>query len=175
MIIYRAVHNASGKTYIGLTTGELSIRIGRHLSYGKSLFTHSLRKHGLAAFTISVIDSAASLTELNEKERFWIAHYNCNAPNGFNLTDGGGGVTGWKASPETCRKISAAKKGHPMAESTKLKLRKAHLGLKASDAARAKMSASRKGVPLSKERAAQLRAAYANWVKINGYPTGRKL
>lgn len=143
MIIYRATRNADGKAYIGQTVDPLPVRIARHMSYGDGPFARALRKYGIEAFTIAVVDRAASRNELDQKEREWIARTNCLAPHGFNLTEGGGGTSGWTASAETRARVRAAKVGKPRPEAVKRRLREAATGRKHTMASRAKMSAYR--------------------------------
>jgi group I intron endonuclease len=92
MIIYKIENNINGKIYIGLTTKDLSKRIAGHIAENKSYIQKALNKYGLQSFTVSVIDSAESREILCEKEKYWIQHYGCKAPNGYNLTDGGDGL-----------------------------------------------------------------------------------
>lgn len=92
MIIYKIRNKINKKIYIGLTTKDLSKRIAEHVSENKSYIQKALNKYGLQSFAVTIIDSAESRAVLCEKERYWIQHYNCKAPNGYNLTDGGDGL-----------------------------------------------------------------------------------
>jgi group I intron endonuclease len=92
MIIYKIKNNINNKIYIGLTTKDLSKRIAEHVSENRSYIQKALNKYGIQSFNVSVIDSAESREILCEKERYWIQHYNCKVPNGYNLTDGGDGL-----------------------------------------------------------------------------------
>ena len=50
-----------------------------------------MRKYGEDAFLAEVIDTASSLDELKEKEKYWIKYYNSYGANGYgyNATTGG--------------------------------------------------------------------------------------
>ena len=94
--------------YIGQTISTLRKRWGQHCSTKRGAMDMAIVKYGKENFTIKAIDKAKSLEELNEKEIFWIKHYNTIAPNGYNLTVGG---NSGKRTPETGRKISKAVTG----------------------------------------------------------------
>ena len=55
---------------------------------------------------------------LDSVEKFYIKELNTKVPNGYNLADGGGGVSGWQngkghvPTEETRRKLSEAGKGN---------------------------------------------------------------
>jgi group I intron endonuclease len=102
-IIYLAVHIESGKKYVGQTAGSLDKRIRAHM-YGNCYFSNALRRYGREAFTISVIDTATTRSELDVKEKAWIKEHDCIAPSGYNLTSGGEG--GIPLTPEGSRIIS---------------------------------------------------------------------
>ena len=135
------------------------MRIIRHASYGDGVFHRAIIKYGIGAFDFTVIDHASSREDLNQKERYWIAHFKCISPNGYNLTDGGS--CGWKPAPEiipkitrigyhhseeTRRKISASNRGHNRKHTvaTREKMRLSHLGKKMSPIACAKRAATRR-------------------------------
>jgi len=125
MIIYKIKNKVNGKIYIGQTIRNLNKRIGFHL-IAKSLVGNALRKYALQCFDVSVIDFADTKAMLDEKEKEYIRLYNCKAPNGYNLTDGGDGITGAigiKHSEEWNRKISNSLMGHSFSEKTKEKWR----------------------------------------------------
>lgn len=118
--IYKIL-SPSNRVYIGVTS-NYKIRVGyyrnNHLSGQKNLY-RSFNKYGFKAHTFEVIDSfTGTVSEAYSKEMFWIRTYMSNHAKypemkGLNLTDGGGGTRGHKASAETRIKLSAAKKGEP--------------------------------------------------------------
>lgn len=113
MIIYKVTNNVNGKIYIGQTVGTLEGRWARHCcpSSGCTALHRAINKYGNENFTVEQIDNASTPDELNEKEVYWINHFNSFAPNGYNLSEGGNGCRGYKHSEETKRLLSEMKKG----------------------------------------------------------------
>ena len=56
-------------------------------------------------FTVEVIEECETQEQLNEREIFWIAHFDCMAPKGYNCTSGG---EGGSPCEETVEKIRAS-------------------------------------------------------------------
>jgi hypothetical protein len=92
MIIYKITNLITLKEYVGQTTLKLSIRWTNHCqkSTGLKYLYRSICKHGKENFSIGIIDTATSIEELNTKEIYWIKELNTLAPNGYNLSLGGG-------------------------------------------------------------------------------------
>jgi len=96
VIIYKVHNKLNGKIYIGQTSSDIKQRVCEHLMIGGSpVFHKALKKYGIENFDASVIDTAENREELNEREKYWIKFYDCKAPNGYNLSDGGSGPTGY--------------------------------------------------------------------------------
>jgi group I intron endonuclease len=95
--------------YVGQTTRTLKQRKSSHLSSSKKGSTYylhrAIRKYGSENFKWEVIYNATSEEELNEKETYFIKEYNTNSQDGYNLTEGGRGIRGWKHSELTKEKI----------------------------------------------------------------------
>lgn len=102
--IYKITNIVNNKIYIGLTTQTIKERWRQHVSsaYSKKsksyneVFKKAIRKYGENSFRIEEIDNASTLEELKEKERYWIAYYNCcyaNGGIGYNGTEGGDSPT----------------------------------------------------------------------------------
>lgn len=93
MVIYKISNTINDKVYIGLTCLPLNKRWIQHKADArrgdpKPLY-RAMRKYGLDKFRVEQIDSAETLEELGEKERYYIALYHSVSPNGYNLTCGG--------------------------------------------------------------------------------------
>ena len=95
MIIYKLTNKYNNKVYIGLTTSTLERRLVQHHyesrhNVDRPLY-RAMRKYGEDAFLAEVIDTASSLDELKEKEKYWIKYYNSYGANGYgyNATTGG--------------------------------------------------------------------------------------
>ena len=75
MIIYKATNLINDKIYIGLTTKSLEHRISVHKKDSKRLNTYfyqAIRKYGFENFKWEVVDTAITMEELEEKERYYI-------------------------------------------------------------------------------------------------------
>lgn len=119
-IIYKATNLINGKCYVGQTVKKLKYRIKEHIrcSYRntkRDYFHSSLKKHGSDIFEWDVLCECLSRDDLDEKEKYYIQKLNTLAPNGYNLTIGGSGKSGFIPSEKT-RKILSEKyigKGNP--------------------------------------------------------------
>lgn len=104
----------------------------------------SLQKHGAKAHTFEVLEECID-KELNDREIFWIKHYNTfGTEHGLNLREGGIGGrvseqtkdllrvinTGKKHSPETKAKLSLISRGKVTSQETKQKQSIIHKGRK---------------------------------------------
>jgi group I intron endonuclease len=98
--IYSAVCRNNNKGYVGQTTQEPKQRWQQHKQDATAKkqtngltkrFHFALHEHGANTFDFKVIDTASSHEDLNEKERYWVAHYKYADPAfGYNSTSGGG-------------------------------------------------------------------------------------
>jgi group I intron endonuclease len=96
--IYQIVNNNTRKLYIGKTCSSFRKRWREHLSAAKNGVTtylyDSIRKHGVDAFSIRVIDTASTPERASDIEQFYIKLFDANDPSkGYNLTLGGEGST----------------------------------------------------------------------------------
>ena len=144
--VYKATNSITGMVYIGKTMGSMIARRYDHEKRSKHqsarLFFHkAIKKYCPAAFVWEVMFYSDNEAVLTETERRQIKEIKTKAPSGYNLTDGGDGISGFCVSLET-----------------RAKLRKASLGKKASPEARARMSAASKGVPKSASHLAAMRS-----------------
>lgn len=95
--IYKITNNISGKSYIGQSV-HIEQRISEHKSESASTDTNrkaynsvihkAIRKYGWSNFSYSIIEECL-ISELDDKERFWIKEYNTLIPNGYNILVGG--------------------------------------------------------------------------------------
>lgn len=126
--IYKIEHRESGKIYIGKTARTLEERMKEHRWSNELYIDRAIRKYGINAFEVSVVEECADSNELNEREIFWIAFYNCKNPNGYNMTDGGDGGAGHVVSEEAKKKISEFHKGRKKSEKTCKKISESKTG-----------------------------------------------
>lgn len=109
--IYQIKNTVNGKVYVGLSI-HMELRWGEHLAllrngchYNRHL-QGSYDKYGEGAFEFSVLEYCDD-DRLREREKFWIEKtgaYN----NGYNLTLGGDGVSGYVQSEEEKERRAAA-------------------------------------------------------------------
>ena len=150
--IYK-ITSPSGKIYIGQTV-DIRKRLNRYsniLCKTQVLLENSLRKYGWRAHIVEILfEGETSNKHLNLLETEYIKIHKSNYKrypehNGLNLTDGGDGRRGYKASEETKAKMSAAQKGKKTSDETRAKLSAANIGKKLTPESIAKRSAKRIG------------------------------
>jgi group I intron endonuclease len=184
VVVYKYTNKINGKVYVGITTQKLENRHALHLAKinDGTYFHNALKKYGAENFSLNIIDEAKTLKELREKEKYWIAYYNSYAfdesANGYNLTIGGDGITGYVFSEKDRRKMSKIRRGKKHSKETIVKMKRAqkgdahwtcrkeypltpkvlklckdnakrNLGKRHSEETKAKMSRAHKGRPLS--------------------------
>lgn len=91
----------NNKRYIGITgqdTPEDRWRNGR--GYRTGYFKNAILKYGWDNFEHEILEDGLTLDEANEKEKYYIQFYNSFGENGYNLTLGGDGSSGYKPSLE---------------------------------------------------------------------------
>ena len=91
--------------YIYITTNLVTWMqyIGKHKSHeyhrwylgSGSILKSEIRKYGKENFISVIIETCDSVDDLNERERFWISHYDAvNSRRFYNIADGGAGSSG---------------------------------------------------------------------------------
>jgi len=140
VIIYKAENIINGKIYIGKTVYCLAHRKGGHLrdanKNSKTAFHSAIRKYGEDTFAFSVLEECFNRDDLDNREKFYISILNTMVPNGYNLTPGGDGLP---------KGYISSKRGIPLSEENKQKLRETMTGRKASIETKQKMSKAHKG------------------------------
>ncbi len=149
--VYQARNKVNGKCYIGKTVASFEKRKRRHQETARAgsllYFHNALRKYGFDTFEWRIIMRWGNEETLNEKEQFCIRFLNTKAPNGYNLTDGGDGVSGLVHSLETKAKMSEAHKGIPKSVEHRIKISKSHKGIHPTIETRRKISQAKTGKP----------------------------
>ena len=136
----------NGKRYIGKTKRKLTRRQHGDWSGYKSctLLWKAIQKYGTENIKTEILfKGVLTDEEASEKERFFIAKFKTNAcryknPSyGYNLTDGGDGVNGWKPSgerliilQEQIRETARKRRGTKASEQTRRRLSESHIGLR---------------------------------------------
>jgi group I intron endonuclease len=128
---YIITNKQNGKSYVGITTRKIARRWYEHCYASNScgqLLNKAINKYGIDAFEIQVVASAKTIPDLKELEKQLIVQYQTKVPNGYNLTDGGDGLTGYRHTEENKRRNGDAKRGTVFSDETKQKMKDAHLG-----------------------------------------------
>jgi group I intron endonuclease len=109
--IYCIRNKVSGKCYIGETMKEnVEKRWKQHISLigrgkGCPALRDAIQKYGIDQFEFTVLVTCDNESRF-ELERSYIAKYNSQVPNGYNILPGGVGRDGVKHSPESiCHKL----------------------------------------------------------------------
>lgn len=113
--IYSICNKKSNKRYIGQTIQPLHKRISQHFCQARkgveTPLYHALRKYARDDFDIELIETCDAAL-LNEREQYWILHFN-TLKEGYNCDLGGAGGPGRKLSEDTKKRMSNSKKGKP--------------------------------------------------------------
>ena len=136
----------------------------------------AINKYGADAFEIKPIASAKTLENLKEIEKDLIVQFQTKVPFGYNLTDGGDGVFGFKQSEEQKKRNGELKRGTKHSDETKQKMKISHLGVNNhfygkthSDDSKAKISATKQGCAgpwLGKPRSEETKRKISESLKI---------
>lgn len=153
MFIYKITNLINGKIYIGQTTTTLEKRWKRHTwtctqKNPRMAITHAINKYGKENFTIELIYTASSISELNEKEIFYIKLFDSLSPNGYNLSIGGMNRV---HSEETRKKISESNKGRIVSDETRRKSSESHKGFKVTEETKEKLRIANTGKKVSEK------------------------
>jgi group I intron endonuclease len=88
-IIYK-ISSPSGKVYVGQTVRSFKKRMQEHKSKhsGCTLLRNAIQKYN-DQMKYEIIESNIPQEQLDEREIYWINHFNSLAPHGYNLGTGG--------------------------------------------------------------------------------------
>lgn len=173
-VVYLHVCLLSGKGYVGKTCCTVRRRWQGHVQRsGKQnlAVAHAIAKHGEDAWLHSVLQECDTNEQACEAERAWIAELGTMAPDGYNLTSGGEGAPGWKATDETRRKMSEKKRGVPKTEEHKRKISESNRGKKHGPEWAEKCAQAHRGKKLTP---AQLEEKRATLHRIHEANRGKK-
>lgn len=166
-VIYRIYHKETSKSYIGQTTNYKK-RIYTHFNESKNCtcLHNAIKKHGKDKFISEILESDIPSHLLNNKEQFYIKTFNTKSPNGYNLTEGGDGVAGYKPTKEQRQKRSESIRGinnhnykKTRTQETKDKISKANKGYKMRPESIKKSAESRQNMKFSEQHKQNLSKA----------------
>ena len=122
------------------------------------VFIKLLKKHGWDNFKHEILFENLSEKEAKNKEIELICEHNTKTPNGYNITEGGDGSVGYKATLQTREKLSkshlgqkAWNKGIKPSPETLEKLKQSHKRLWKDKEHQERMSKAHMGVAHTKE------------------------
>jgi hypothetical protein len=137
--------------YIGKGSGDRAYRTNHRNRYWK----HIVAKHG--SYTVDILARWKTHKEALSHEVLLISCFKDMGHKLANLSDGGEGNSGYKATPETLAKMSASAKGKqswakgkklkPHTGETKRQMSVAHKGKPKTEQHRLNISLSKKGLP----------------------------
>lgn len=139
--IYLITNKETNKQYVGqvIQYRGYKVRFREHLCGIKTantrLLSNSIKKHSAETFEVKLVEENIPESLIDEKEKYYIKYYNTFMPNGYNMTEGGQGVHGYKHSEKDREKLSQASKAswarlHADPERLKLRNEKVSKGLK---------------------------------------------
>ncbi len=187
-IIYCAKNNINNKVYIGQTIKTLEGRKKKHIeNTGNFHFHRALRKYDEWVWYIVQeykCDADKIADALNKAEIYYINMYD-SFNNGYNMTKGGEGLSGFNHSDKTKLKMSIsgkglkhnderkrnnseAQKGKTISEETRRKISESGKGLKRSEESKIRISLGQKGKIVSEETKAKISFAKkgkVSWMK----------
>ena len=178
--IYLTENLINHKKYIGQKMSPTFLNTN-YLGSGKILL-QAVAKYGKENFIVTMLDTAETAEELNEKEMYYITKYNAQesldfyniAPGG---TDGGALFKGHKHSEESKQKIGNSVRGEKNgfygkkhSEETRKRLSEKRRQRVTTDETKRKMSEARKGMKFTEEHKRKISEAQKgekgnNWGK----------
>lgn len=124
--IYKITNKINNKLYIGKTTSKNPLnRWAKHLSTAKNktvnnntyqVLHKAINKYGKENFIFEIIEECDNELFGLEREKFWIKHYVSFGKNGYNLTKGGDGSSGFRHSQKSKNKMSQSRRGTRLGE-----------------------------------------------------------
>lgn len=115
-IVYALYCKETDRYYIGQTIKPINKRWQEHLYEANKMspkpLYKAIRKYGAGSFNLKVIEEC-DVTLLDERETYWIRHYNSYS-DGYNQTDGSGGQ--YRISDDVKQRISESMTGKEKTE-----------------------------------------------------------
>lgn len=160
---YKITNLINNKVYIGKTNNAM-VRWRSHRSCATNIsdpkysypISNAIRKYGIDNFKFEILYSCNLEQEAFDHEIYFISLYRSNRNIhgklfGYNLTNGGEGVSGWKPTIETRNKMSASHKGILHTEESRIKIGLAHKGTHHTEVSCEKIRQFNIGKKFSKE------------------------
>ena len=118
--IYLIKNLVNNKLYVG-KAANVRQRWNVHKSKARQVnfkypLHHAISKYGIENFSITILYSYELEADSLERERQLISQFKIDGYCLYNITDGGEGTSGWKASDATKKKMSVAASGKEFTE-----------------------------------------------------------
>lgn len=158
--VYLITNKVNGKKYVGKTNNPRArwrAHCGTATRGGPAVkIVHkAIAKYGVENFSFEVIGEYATEQESLDAEMVAIVAHNSRA-HGYNMTDGGDGVSGLIYTEEVRARMSAShmgkvsgRKGTPTSDETRARMRDSHLGKTLPEEHKRKIGASSIGHAVS--------------------------
>lgn len=148
--VYIHLNKTNNKMYVGITRTSAKKRWAKGLGYRKQkYFYNAIKKYGWDGFEHIIVKDNLPEQCAKTFEKVLIKLFDTTNPeNGYNLSAGGEGRSGFVMSEEQKVKISESLKGlqrKPFSDEHKSKMADAHLGKHHSEETKQKMSDSHTG------------------------------
>lgn len=131
--VYLRTNTVNEKQYVGQTS-DFTRRnwdwntLSNH--YANIFLAQERNEYGLENFKTEILAEVETQEEAWELEKKFIKELNTKYPNGYNLTDGGEGISGYHFTEQARNKISQKAKGRKHSEETKKKMSESRKGEK---------------------------------------------
>lgn len=164
MFVYKCTNLINGKIYIG-KTNNFEFRRKQHLRNIKkycTYFYNAINKYGKNNFYWDILNNVETDKEAFELEKFWIKYFKSNDSKfGYNMTNGGEGISGFKHNSKTKNKIKEKRKNQIIkhSEETKRKISESNKGKTISKKCREKISKTKKGTKIIGESLERIQEA----------------
>lgn len=150
--VYLITNIVNGKKYVGISRNGYQVRFHQHLleshtKYHNSILHKAIAKYGDDKFVVEPIETDVPDDQIKEKEKYYIKLYDTFYLNkhGYNMTEGGDGMSGYSHTKHTRAQISATLTGHKFPESRNKKIQQAMIGREYKEEWKRALSESRKG------------------------------
>ena len=149
--VYLITNRVNGKRYVGITCRGYQERFKEHiyeaLNGSTTILHNAIRKYGVDNFDLMLLESDIPDELISKREQHYIALYNTfySSGIGYNMTEGGGGMSGYKHTEDAKHKISESLQGHQFPQSRNKKIQEAMTGRDYKPEWRAALSQARLG------------------------------
>ena len=149
--VYLITNRINGKRYVGITCRGYQERFKEHIHEainGSTTILHNaIRKYGIDNFDLMLLENNIPDEDIGYKEQDYIQLYNTfySSGIGYNMTEGGGGMSGYRHTEASKHQIGNSLKGHKFPESRNVKIQQAMTGREYKPEWREALSQSRLG------------------------------